>query len=374
MKKILILAFGFLFACDSNEAMKETNQKDENNTMQRQSSFYENVESTFIENGLNSSCENNILVFPDWETYYKTIDMLDNAVDNHCDNFEFSTDPNMPDEDYEAYAESIGFDEDEPLRKFESDLDFCSLWHKIFDMETNWLALQGDDDWNENQDPDNHFVDEETERVLLNEGSEVMIGTKEQGYIIYKFFEWGYIEVYNNDLRVLQQINVSGIVPNDNPNVKVFDEKTTENPQAPECKGGVTYRKYFRTGSKTRIKTVDKMKDFRGAPGPSKSSKIKSKTKYYRKKLGIWTRGKTTISAGWIESHYNRANYFADWKDCGFEYSINNLKTRKRSKVKNKYKGNSESYFRVVDNQLFGTHKRRNDIIKKIDYFDGEVQ
>ena len=65
MKKILILAFGFLFACDSNEAMKETNQKDENNTMQRQSSFYENVESTFIENGLNSSCENNILVFPD---------------------------------------------------------------------------------------------------------------------------------------------------------------------------------------------------------------------------------------------------------------------------------------------------------------------
>ena len=56
MKKILILAFGFLFACDSNEAIKETNKKDENSTMQRQSSLYENVESTFIENGLRSSC------------------------------------------------------------------------------------------------------------------------------------------------------------------------------------------------------------------------------------------------------------------------------------------------------------------------------
>lgn len=374
MKKILILAFGFLFACDSNEAIKETNKKDENSTMQRQSSLYENVESTFIENGLRSSCENNILVFPDWETYYITIEKLDEAVDNHCDNFEFSTNPNMSDEDYEAYAESIGFDEDEPLREFESDLNFCSLWHKIFDMETNWLAQQGDGVWNENQDPDNHFIDEETERVLLNEGAEVMIGTEKTGYIIYKFYDWGYIEIHNNDIIALQEINLTGNIPSNNSNIKIFDDKKAETSQVPDCKGGVTHRKYFDTGNKTRIKTVDKMKDFRGAPGPSKSSKIKSKTKYYRKKAGIWKRGKTTISAGWIESHYNRANYFADWKDCGFEYSINNLKTRKRSKVKNKYKGNSDSYFRVVDNQLFGTHKRRNDVIKKIDYFDGEVQ
>ena len=28
MKKILILALGLLFACDSNEAIKETNQKE----------------------------------------------------------------------------------------------------------------------------------------------------------------------------------------------------------------------------------------------------------------------------------------------------------------------------------------------------------
>lgn len=57
MKKILILAFGLFFACDSNEAIKETNQKDENSIMQRQSSLYENVESALIDNGLRSNCE-----------------------------------------------------------------------------------------------------------------------------------------------------------------------------------------------------------------------------------------------------------------------------------------------------------------------------
>ncbi|MEL1246510.1 hypothetical protein [Flavobacterium helocola] len=372
MKKILILVTGLFFACESNDLSKE-NKISDTTIAERQSSLYENVESTFIDNGLSSSCENNILIFPDWETYYLTIDKIDDVIDVHCDAFENSADPLLTDEQYEAYGESIGFDEDLPLREFENDLKFCSLWRKIFDMETNWLALQGDGEWDENQDPDNHFIEEDSERVLLNEGAEVIIGSKEDGYIIYKFFEWGYIEVYNNDFQALQQINATGIVPNENPNVKVFDEKTTENPQAPDCKGGVTHRKYFRTGSKTRIKTVDKMKDFRGAPGPSKSSKIKSKTKYYRKKAGVWTRGKTTLTAG-FEGSYNRLNYFADWRECGFLRDLTELKTRKRSKVKKKHKGPSDMYFRVLDNQLSGVHKRRNDVIKKIDYFDGQIQ
>lgn len=39
-----------------------------------------------------------------------------------------------------------------------------------------------------------------------------------------------------------------------------------------------------------------------------------------------------------------------------------------------KHKGPSDMHFRVLDEQLLGVHKRRNDVIKKIDYFDGEVQ
>ncbi len=372
MKKILIFATSLFLACDNNDLSKENKIKDKSIT-ERQSSLYANIESTFINNGLSTSCENNILIFPDWDTYYLTIDKLDDAVDNHCDAFEQSTDPNLTDEEFEAYGESIGFDEDQPLRDFERDLAFCSLWHKIYDNETAWLAQQTDDDWDIEEDPDNYFVDEETERILLNTANEVMIGTRKNGYVIYKFFDWGYIEIHNNDTNALTQINTTGTIPQNNPNIIVVNEKT-ENQTTPDCKGNIEHRKYFRTGSKTRIKTVDKIKDFRGGPSPIKSSKIKSKTKYYRKKLGLWMRGKTTISAGWTDSNYNRLNYFLNWYECGQEYSINSLKTRKRSKVKNKFKGDSDNYFRVLDNQLLGTHKRRNDIIKKIDYFDGQVQ
>ena len=99
---------------------------------------------------------------------------------------------------------------------------------------------------------------------------------------------------------------------------------------------------------------------------------MKSKTKYYRKKIGVWTRGKTTLTAG-FEGKYNRLGYFQYWYDCGEVRSLNETKTRKRSKIKIKHKGDSENYFRVEDNQLRGIHKRREDVIKKVDYYDGDV-
>lgn len=253
--------------------------------MERPSSLYDDIESTYINNGLNTTCENNILIFPNWDTYYLTIDKLDDAIDNHCDAFEQSANPNLTDEEYEAYSESIGFDEDQPLRKFEEDLEFCSLWHKLYDNETFWLSQQTDDDWNIDEDPDSYFIDEETERVLLSTANEVMIGTRKDGYIIYKFFDWGYIEIHNNDTVALAQINTTGIIPRNNSNVIVVNEKM-EVQEGPDCHGGAEIREFFRTGSNTRIKTLDKMKNFRGAPTAfNKKSKLKSKTKYYRKKI-----------------------------------------------------------------------------------------
>ena len=62
MKKILILATGLFFACESNDLSKE-NKISDTTIAERQSSLYENVESTFVDNGLSSSCENNILIF-----------------------------------------------------------------------------------------------------------------------------------------------------------------------------------------------------------------------------------------------------------------------------------------------------------------------
>jgi hypothetical protein len=374
MKKILILASIIFLSCDNKDTLEESGTALDFNTYMRQSSFYENVEAAHINNGLPSNCENNILIFPDWETYFNTIEKIDEAIELHCDFFEANANPNFTDEQYEDYAASIGFDEDEPLRKFENDLRFCSLWKKIFDQETAWLSQQGDGEWDADQDPDNHFVFEDSERVLLNEYAEVMIGDRKKGLIIYKFYEWGNIEIHNNDFVSLQQINLTGIIPTDNPNVIVNDEKSETSEVGVDCKGGATQRKYFSTGSSTRIKAVDKLKSFSGQPRAWKNSKIKSKTKYYRKK-GVWRRGKTTLSAGWQDASCNVLSYWADWRSCGSEFRFDNIKTRKRSKVKNKYKYNSSDiHYRIFDNQLFGVHKRRNDVTKKIDYYDGEVQ
>lgn len=366
----LLLITKLFISCDSNFESKNKSTEVNKLNYQRTSQIFEYVESTYINNGLSSKCENNILIFPSLELYENTIDELDNLVEIHCDNFEQNANQNLTDEGFENLSDELGFDEDLPLRKFEQDLAFCSLWSKIYNEETEWLNNQGDGEWNVSDDPDDHFIDDESERVLLNIGSEVMIGSEKDGYVIYKFYEWGYITVSNNDIEALLSINTTGILPTNNPNVEIINDIKKNNNL--NCKKDVVQRKYFSTGSNTRIKTVDKSVDFKGAPGPMKSSKMKSKTKYYRKKIGVWTRGKTTLTAG-FEGKYNRLGYFQYWYDCGEVRSLNETKTRKRSKIKIKHKGDSENYFRVEDNQLRGIHKRREDVIKKVDYYDGDV-
>lgn len=373
MKKIAIstlLATVIFISCDSNFDAKDQDVKNNNSLSQRTSTKFGYIESTTIDNGLNSECENNILIFPSLDEYEQTIDLLDDMVDQHCDGFENSSNPNLTDEEYEALSETSGFDEDQPLRDFEEDLAFCSLWSKIYNEETQWLSQQGDGVWNEDEDPDNHFIDEETERVLLNIGSEVMIGDRENGYLIYKFFDWGYITIANNDTQALVDINTTGVVPLDNPNIVVVRDNNQT--QLTVCKGNRSYRNKFSTGSKTRIKIVGKTKDFKGEPNALKSSKIKVKTKYYRKKLGVWTRGKTTLTAG-VEGEYKRRGYFQDYNECGQPRYLREFKTRKRSKVKYKHKGDAETYFRFEDNKCRGVHKRREDVIKQVDFFNYDV-
>lgn len=372
MKKItisLLLATVIFISCDNNFDAKNQDAKDDTTLSQRSTTMFDYIESTYIENGLSSDCENNILLFPSLEKYENTIDLFDDIVDQHCDAFENSANPNLTDEEYELLSETSGFDEDQPLRDFEQDLAFCSLWSKIYNEETQWLSQQGDGVWNEDEDPDNHFIDEETERILLNVGSEVMIGSR-NNFLIYKFFDWGYITIANNDTQALIDINTTGVVPLENPNVVVVRDNNQT--QLTDCKGNRLYRNKFSTGSKTRIKIVGKSVDFRGEPNALKSSKIKVKTKYYRKKLGVWTRGKTTLTAG-VEGEYKRREYFQDYNECGQPNAKRDYKTRKRSKVKYKYKGDADSYFRFEDNKFRGVHKRRTDIIKQVDFFNYDV-
>lgn len=368
---ILLMFVGILCSCENPNLNQEDNFN-KNSLAQRTSSFFENVEAIHINNGLGSGCENNILVFPSWEDFRIIVDKLDDMVELHCDDFEFSSDPNLTDEEYEALCESLGFDEDMPLIKFEDDLKFCSLRKLIFDRETDWLSQQGDGEWDSNSDPDNHFIDE-IERTLFNEGVEVIIGNRNDGYILYKFYTWGHVEIHNEDYSALQGINQTGHIPNNNPNVVVVEDKREDNNNNSSngvCRGEVVHRKYFQTGPKTRIKTVDKIKNpsFTFFTGP----KIKSKTKYYRKRnlnFGpTWVRGKTTITASIQGTRYLGWVLYG----CGSPGTVNITKTRKRSKVKVKETSfDQENY--TLEGSLIGIHKRREDVIKNIDFYSGSV-
>lgn len=330
---------------------------------------YSDITSTYINDGISTTCAKNILIFPSWARYTQVMDYLDNQTETYCNAFDATVPVGTSDDAYDALALAatpIPFDEDNKLKEFENSLQFCSLRLKLNTLENNWLAIQGDGIWNPNTDPDNHFIDEDTERAMLNEGVEVIIGTKLNG-IIYKFTEdGGYYTIANMDYAALQQIN-SGIIPVGNTNVvKVEPPKPNSNTSI--CKGDVSYRNYFSTGSDTKIKTVDKIKN-RPTSTFMTETRIKAKTKYYRKKLGVWSKGKTTITAK-IEGLLNVGFVY---QGCGPEYSISVTKTKRRNKVKAKQTYWDTEIFHL-QNKVFATHKRREDVIKIIDFNNGNVQ
>ena len=146
MKKILlnfsILAGLMVVSCENLDVSQEQIANNDVSLIQKQSSMFSYIESTQINNGVE--CENNILIFPTWDKYWGTIDQLDVMIDADCDAFDTTVPNNVTDDQYDALADASSFDEDNVLRKFEEDLEFCSLRRKIESQEAAWLDLQGD--------------------------------------------------------------------------------------------------------------------------------------------------------------------------------------------------------------------------------------
>jgi len=383
MKKLnFYIAFALsilaLQSCETEE-IGENSQTETFNDQAQPTGIY----AMSIENGISKKCNNNILVFPDLETFRQTAQQLDDEWEAAIDAVNTGIDPKMSDEDYQDYLDAIGFNENQPYIDFEEAYQFCSLRKDILEKEMVWLSQQGEGKWDAAKDPDNHYIWDE-ERPLLNPQSEVIIKDSIGDDIIYKFFEGGYITITNNDYAELREFNLNGLPSNpDNSRFHPYgiDYDSSEFgdlvawsnfpdfPQSggddPHCTEDKRHEKYFSTGSKTKIKAVDK---FRSTAKFFTQNKIKAKTKYYRKKLLGWTLGRTTITAN-LETF--------DGLNCGSGWTFNPVfKTRKASKVKAVV---CKSYFqqykpKVIDNILYGTHKRRDDVVKVIDLYDGNVQ
>lgn len=415
MKKITILPIALIFILSFTSCQKEPAdfQEKTNSVSVVSHGEMDEIYAMHIDNGVDCDCENNILVFRDWETFRATVELLEDLRDQHITAFVENSDPTMTDLEFEAYADALGFHEEQPYLDFEATYQFASLRKKLYDEETAWLkSLRQHEEWNLDLDPDNHFTFYE-ERVLLNEQAEVIVKDSTGNNVIYKFYEGGYVTITDNRYDLLQAFNPfnpvdpSDPVPPTNPPVGTpvaynpylpcegesgLNDSPLENPWSnfpafspepcdtggpPEptfCEFSNDVRDSFGTGSDTKIKTVDK---FRFYAPPLGNPKVKAKTTYYRWKNapwpltgGAWVRGKTTISAG-ITSE--------EKLDCsGMPYFAETMVTKKRSKVKDKWTWKGTYYDvpgpKVRNNMLYGTHKRRSDVTKVIDFYDGDVQ
>jgi hypothetical protein len=168
------------------------------------------------ENGSGS-----ILVFNSMDALRQTIDDLDNQVKS-LENVFYVRNYNLSNEERTDLQERINFESSQPISTFNEFLSFASLFQEIKNDEEIWLA---NDSLDYASDPNNHFVQEESIRAILNTDCEVQVADT-----IYKLVEGGYyaIPVSRNNFdadRIL--LDLAGN------NVFYFGEEMCD-----ECKSG----------------------------------------------------------------------------------------------------------------------------------------
>lgn len=121
----------------------------------------------------NIKCWNGMLHFANMEDVRSTLKQLETAeryrfdeVRNHFITLNL--------DDFDAYADSIGLIDDETLVNFENQFScYKSLRKDIVEREAIWLQ---NEELDENTDPDNHYIDNDYIRSILNTKSTLRIG------------------------------------------------------------------------------------------------------------------------------------------------------------------------------------------------------
>ncbi|RKF37141.1 hypothetical protein BCY89_05680 [Sphingobacterium siyangense] len=393
IKAMSIITVSLLYSCSSEletEDMLANLNKNSSQLASRESAcelFSSAIESTIIpgvkavnlENGISTSCHNNILIFPTLQDYENSIVKLDQLIDEHNDAFDQQT-ANMTDVEADDYADEIGFDEDLPLVKFEEDLGFCSLRQRIDIMEEEWLSQQGDGAWNLDFNPDSHYIDDETERALLSVASEFIVGNCKIGYTYIKKFDWGTVEVEINDLgslstfiaalnNIVDPSNINGatlaqvselVNATNSPNkIKIKDIGAVLGAigQVPpsECRDKVKEKDEHIFNGERRIIWKHKYGRLLNGGG-NIVIRAKSITKSYRKKKSKWKKYRATISAG-----FSGSAFFI----CSTAESLDSNTSKKRKRIKlMKYTddiaGNNQQK-KLKPNGLFSTHTQEGN-------------
>ncbi len=350
-----------------------------------ESSVIPGIKAVYIDNGISTTCDNNLLIFPTHQSYEDAITILDHLIDNYNDSFDQQT-VNMTDVEADDYADEIGFNEDLPLLKFENELHFCSLRKNIETLEDNWLHQQGDGAWDLNSSPDSHYIDDETERALLSIGAEYIIGNCTDGYKYFKEFSWGTIEIDITDITILSNtiisLNNNTVHPSnlDGPthqqiteylnaikiNYKIDIKDISDvigqlDPSTNDCKEYAKEKGEKIFNNSRRILWKHKFVR-RSGLGSYPSVKGKSITRSFRKKNGGWKRYRATISAD-----LKGVVFF----NCSIEESMTSTKEKRRKRLKNIKSlsdpgGNLQSK-KIRPKGLFSVHKQEGN------YFEDEI-
>lgn len=389
------IAISLLNSCSQDREFENANSLDSKKNMARtmdvkdssceyfeaaqESSILQGVKATYIDNGISTTCSNNILIFPTLQEYENAIGKLDELIEQHNDAFDQQT-ANMTDEESDNYADAIGFDEDQPLTDFEKELDFCSLRSYLIPLEDNWLDQQGDGAWNLDTNPDNYYIDDDTERALLSIGSEFIVGNCRDGYTLYKRYDWGYISFSIADIGsvttiltalnnitnpTVQPININGATPSqvndvlanyEQPVVKVVTTVPPTSSNSGSCRNYVKDKGEHLFSSDRRISWKHKFKEtgFLVHPLLTDKTLIKTYTKSFRKKKGRWKKYKSTISTGFTGKTVD-----VQCSNPQNDDIPNELTTKKRKKVKQRgYVSGNRS---TQQNLLFSVHKQEGN-------------
>lgn len=279
--------------------------------------------------GVEIVCDH-ILKFTDMQQFQDVYNCLDQAYETWNDNFE-SLHSSLSDDDYNAYCDSVGFEDDQPLIDFESALNFYSYRKYMSGLETTWLANGADSA----SDPENGDVlEDDILATMFSYDQAVMINDT-----IYWIDKNGNMyEVTNGDCNLLAQLQAdpAGVSAN-NTRITIFPTTTTNS----EC------RHWDGKGAWNPYATDKKYKwkmSFRYYPW---GTSIKSKIKSYKKKSGNWKKWRTGLEVTPYGTHYDY--------NCSESASYYTDKQKRRKKLKDKiiwwgekhqYKtGDPRSYF-----------------------------
>ncbi len=213
--------------------------------------------------------EYGILCVQSHEQLLLLINELDSLQDIYSDNVASEYLVNFTDEQCVQFCDTTTLDFYYPFTEFEGRFNYVSLRSFLLCEEEDWLATTSGE--NINNDPDNHYIDDDALRTILNRYAEVKIGD-----VYYRFLENGHFETTDINTLILTR---NGLYTNEMNGYVITDTLYRL-----ECNSGKSRSNYITNSSETRrIKWVVSHR----TPFPS-GRYVQAKTVNYYKKNGHW--------------------------------------------------------------------------------------